>query len=67
MYDVILLIAAYNVIHFIFIFIRLQTKEESKNMGEVKLVYMCGECSNCFSSIEDCKEHMINVIILLGC
>ena len=23
---------------------------------------MCGECSNCFPSIEDCKEHMINVI-----
>lgn len=32
-------------------------------MEEVKLLYMCGECSNCFPSIEDCKEHMINVIM----
>lgn len=38
----------------------IEIKEESKNMEEVKLLYMCGECSNCFPSIEDCKEHMIN-------
>ncbi|XP_012274482.1 zinc finger protein 93 [Orussus abietinus] len=37
-----------------------QEQEESKNEEEVKLVYMCGECSNCFPSIEDCREHMIN-------
>ncbi|XP_043784093.1 gastrula zinc finger protein XlCGF58.1-like isoform X2 [Apis laboriosa] len=38
----------------------IEVKEESKNIDEVKLLYMCGECSNCFPSIEDCKEHMIN-------
>ncbi|PBC27843.1 Zinc finger protein [Apis cerana cerana] len=40
--------------------IDIEVKEESKNIDEVKLLYMCGECSNCFPSIEDCKEHMIN-------
>ncbi|XP_014602048.1 PREDICTED: zinc finger protein 568-like isoform X2 [Polistes canadensis] len=38
----------------------VEEKEESANIDEVKLVYMCGECSNCFPSLEDCKEHMIN-------
>ncbi|KAG7200348.1 hypothetical protein KM043_017805 [Ampulex compressa] len=38
----------------------VETKEELKSTEDVKLVYMCGECSNCFPSIEDCKEHMIN-------
>ncbi|CAK9832430.1 Zinc finger protein 112 [Anthophora retusa] len=38
----------------------IEIKEESKHADEVKLLYMCGECSNCFPSIEDCKEHMIN-------
>lgn len=42
----------------------IQPKEESKNTSEARLVYMCGECSNCYSSIESCKEHMIEVIIL---
>ncbi|CAD1473552.1 unnamed protein product [Heterotrigona itama] len=37
----------------------IEIKEEFKN-DEVKLLYMCGECSSCFPSIEDCKEHMIN-------
>ncbi|XP_011140382.1 zinc finger protein 266 isoform X2 [Harpegnathos saltator] len=37
----------------------LEPTEESKNISESKLVYMCGECSNCYSSIESCKEHMI--------
>lgn len=37
-----------------------EPKEESKNMGEVRIVYMCAECSNCFPSFEDCREHMIN-------
>lgn len=27
---------------------------------KVKLVYMCGECSVCFSTIEECKKHMID-------
>ncbi|KYN31515.1 Zinc finger protein 16 [Trachymyrmex septentrionalis] len=39
--------------------IDITPKEESK-MDEVKIVYMCAECSNCFHSFEDCKEHMIN-------
>ncbi|XP_066583039.1 zinc finger protein 892-like [Prorops nasuta] len=34
-------------------------KEKRKNLDDVKLVYMCGECSNCFSSLNDCKDHMI--------
>ncbi|KAF7387080.1 hypothetical protein HZH68_012757 [Vespula germanica] len=38
----------------------IEEKEESVNVDEVKLVYMCGECSSCFPSLEDCKEHMIN-------
>ncbi|XP_053980696.1 zinc finger protein 84-like [Hylaeus volcanicus] len=38
----------------------IEIKEESENTDEVKLLYMCGECSNCFPSLEDCKEHMIN-------
>ncbi|XP_077272996.1 uncharacterized protein LOC143903342 isoform X1 [Temnothorax americanus] len=34
-------------------------KGESK-VDEVRVVYMCAECSNCFHSFEDCREHMIN-------
>lgn len=37
-----------------------EKEEDPKGADEVKLVYMCGECSNCFSTIEDCREHMIN-------
>ncbi|XP_014474772.1 PREDICTED: zinc finger protein 62-like isoform X1 [Dinoponera quadriceps] len=37
----------------------IEPKEESKNTSESKLVYMCGECSNYYSSIESCREHMI--------
>ncbi|KAL6444165.1 hypothetical protein ACFW04_001834 [Cataglyphis niger] len=40
--------------------INIEPKEESKNMSEVRIVYMCAECSNCFPSFEDCREHMIN-------
>ncbi|XP_015587714.1 zinc finger protein 845 [Cephus cinctus] len=35
-------------------------EEELKSGNDVKLVYMCGECSNCFPTIEDCRQHMIN-------
>ncbi|XP_051176061.1 zinc finger protein 266-like isoform X2 [Leptopilina boulardi] len=28
--------------------------------NKVKLIYMCGECSICFSTIEECKKHMID-------
>ncbi|XP_011310246.1 zinc finger protein 62 homolog [Fopius arisanus] len=28
-------------------------------IDDVKLLYMCGECSNCFPSMETCREHMI--------
>ncbi|XP_029672080.1 zinc finger protein 62 homolog isoform X2 [Formica exsecta] len=40
--------------------IDIESKEESKNMSGVRIVYMCAECSNCFPSFEDCREHMIN-------
>ncbi|XP_044582157.1 zinc finger protein 91-like isoform X1 [Cotesia glomerata] len=33
--------------------------EDPVKSDEVKLVYMCGACSNCFPSMEDCREHMI--------
>ncbi|XP_011695217.1 PREDICTED: PR domain zinc finger protein 5-like isoform X2 [Wasmannia auropunctata] len=37
----------------------VKPKDESK-VDEVRIVYMCAECSNCFHSFEDCREHMIN-------
>ncbi|XP_072753780.1 uncharacterized protein [Anoplolepis gracilipes] len=40
--------------------IDIEPKEESKNMNEIRVVYMCAECSNYFPSFEDCREHMIN-------
>ncbi|XP_043285413.1 PR domain zinc finger protein 5-like [Venturia canescens] len=36
-----------------------KVQDENENSEEVKLVYMCGECSNCFPSMEACREHMI--------
>ncbi|XP_024876561.1 gastrula zinc finger protein xFG20-1-like isoform X2 [Temnothorax curvispinosus] len=39
--------------------IATKPKGESK-VDEVRVVYMCAECSNCFHSFEDCREHMIN-------
>ncbi|XP_039308960.1 zinc finger protein 569 isoform X1 [Solenopsis invicta] len=38
----------------------IEPKEESKVADEVRIVYMCTECSNCFHSFEDCREHVIN-------
>ncbi|XP_063977954.1 zinc finger protein 836-like [Diachasmimorpha longicaudata] len=32
---------------------------DSLKIDDVKLMYMCGECSNCFPSMETCREHMI--------
>ncbi|RLU16185.1 hypothetical protein DMN91_011945 [Ooceraea biroi] len=40
--------------------INAEPKEDSKNVDEVKIVYMCAECSNCFPSFASCREHMIN-------
>ncbi|XP_008543116.1 zinc finger protein 28 homolog [Microplitis demolitor] len=37
----------------------LKVEEEPGKTDDVKLVYMCGECSNCFPSMENCREHMI--------
>lgn len=38
-----------------------QEKEakELKSHDDIKLVYMCGECSNCFATIDECRDHMI--------
>ncbi|KAK0163188.1 hypothetical protein PV327_006896 [Microctonus hyperodae] len=37
-----------------------QESNDKVTTNDVKLVYMCGECSNCFPSMESCREHMIN-------
>ncbi|KAL6267543.1 hypothetical protein P5V15_000618 [Pogonomyrmex californicus] len=40
--------------------INIDPREETKNADEVRIVYMCAECSNYFHSFEDYREHMIN-------
>ncbi|XP_046602032.1 zinc finger protein 569 isoform X1 [Neodiprion lecontei] len=34
-------------------------RNEFKNYDDIKLVYMCGECSSCFETIDECRNHMI--------
>lgn len=46
--------------------VKNEVEEEKPNKtDDVKLLYMCGECSSCFPSMENCREHMINVNTLI--
>ena len=32
-----------------------------------KLIYLCGQCNDGFASLEACKQHMVQVYIILTC
>ena len=42
-------------------FVFQKEAKDDNNIDGVPMVYMCGECSCCFSTVEDCREHMTNV------
>ncbi|KAL4234500.1 hypothetical protein ACF0H5_006145 [Mactra antiquata] len=39
----------------------LNTIQQDDSDVVTKELYLCGSCSECFSSIQDCKDHMTNV------